>query len=373
MNSSEEQLHSIALTLIPGIGRVGAKRLVEGMRSAVDVFRRRAELPSLFPDIGPRVLKALDCPEAFARAEREMEFLSRNHVRCLTWNDADYPSRLRECADAPVALFYKGSADLNALRVINMVGTRKATAYGAQLCSIFLRELKDLCPDVLVVSGLAYGIDICAHREALAHGLPTVGVLAHGLDRIYPDAHRSVATDMVRGNGGLLSEFFSGTQPDRYNFIGRNRIVAGMADATIVVESAEKGGSLITAELAGSYHRDCFAFPGRVTDEYSKGCNLLLRDNKASLLLAAEDLVQAMRWDVGTAARKTEAVQRSLFVDLTEEERHIATLLEKEENSQLNMLAMAAGMPVQKVNALLFELEMKGVVRASAGNVYRLL
>ena len=201
---------------------------------------------------------------------------------------------------------------MNALHIINMVGTRHATDYGTQLCTTFLRDLKTLCPDVLVVSGLAYGIDINAHRSALDNDLPTVGVLAHGLDRIYPSLHRKTAVEML-DKGGLLTEFPVGTTPDKHNFISRNRIVAGMCDATIVVESAAKGGSLITAELAESYHRDCFAFPGRVTDEYSKGCNQLIRDSKASLLLSAEDLVEAMGWTLDSHPAKVENVQRSLY------------------------------------------------------------
>jgi hypothetical protein len=253
-----------------------------------------------------------------------------------------------------------------------MVGTRHATGYGTQLCASFLHQLKALCPDVLVVSGLAYGIDIHAHREALANDLPTVGVLAHGLDRIYPYVHRKTAIDML-DNGGLLTEFLTETNPDRHNFVSRNRIVAGMCDATIVVESAEKGGSLITAELAEGYQRDCFAFPGRVADEYSKGCNQLIRDNKASMILSAEDFVSAMGWNTGSHPVKTENVQRSLFLDLSEEEQKIVSILAKQGSLQINTLVVEADIPVQKMSALLFELEMKGVVRVLAGGMYQLL
>ena len=281
MNSSEEeQIYSIALTMVPGIGHIGAKHLIDGMGNAVDVFRLRKEIPERIPEVSQRVIEALDCPQAVLRAEQEYEFIRKNRISCLSFHDEAYPSRLRECEDAPVVLFFKGNADLNSLHILNMVGTRNATDYGTQICASFLRDLKALCPGVLVVSGLAYGIDIHAHREALANELPTVGVLAHGLDRIYPHVHRKTAVDMLE-KGGLLTEFLSGTNPDRHNFISRNRIVAGMCDATIVIESAEKGGSLITAELAEGYHRDCFAFPGRMSDEYSKGCNRLIRDNKA--------------------------------------------------------------------------------------------
>ena len=373
MNSSEEeQIYSIALTMVPGIGHIGAKHLIDGMGNAVDVFRLRKEIQERIPEVSQRVIEALDCPQAVLRAEQEYEFIRKNRISCLSFHDEAYPSRLRECEDAPVVLFFKGNADLNSLHILNMVGTRNATDYGTQICASFLRDLKALCPDVLVVSGLAYGIDIHAHREALANELPTVGVLAHGLDRIYPHVHRKTAVDMLE-KGGLLTEFLSGTNPDRHNFISRNRIVAGMCDATIVIESAEKGGSLITAELAEGYHRDCFAFPGRMGDEYSKGCNRLIRDNKASLLLSAEDFVQAMGWNMQTTLSEKVSVQRSLFIELSEEEQKIVAILEKLGNLQINSLVVEADIPVNKMTALLFELEMKGVIRVLAGGMYQLL
>lgn len=368
----EEQIYSIALTMIPGVGHIGAKRLVEGMGSATDVFRLRNELTLRIPEVSERVANALNNPQAIARAEQELEFVQKNRLRCLTFYDEAYPSRLRECEDAPIVLFFKGNADLNALRIINMVGTRHSTDYGTQLCATFLRDLKALCPDVLVVSGLAYGIDIHAHRSALDNDLLTVGVLAHGLDRIYPSVHRKTAVDMLE-KGGLLTEFPIGTNPDKYNFVSRNRIVAGMCDATIVVESASKGGSLITAELAEGYHRDCFAFPGRSTDECSKGCNQLIRDNKASLLLSAEDFVQTMGWCSESFAHKAAGIQRDLFPDLSEEERQIVDILAERGNLQINSLIVETDIPVHKISALLFELEMKGVVRVLAGGMYHLL
>ena len=373
MNSSEEeQIYSIALTMVPGIGHIGAKHLIDGMGNAVDVFRLRKEIPERIPEVSQRVIEALDCPQAVLRAEQEYEFIRKNRISCLSFHDEAYPSRLRECEDAPIVLFFKGNTDLNSLHILNMVGTRNATDYGTQICASFLRDLKALCPDVLVVSGLAYGIDIHAHREALANELPTVGVLAHGLDRIYPHVHRKTAVDMLE-KGGLLTEFLSGTNPDRHNFISRNRIVAGMCDATIVIESAEKGGSLITAELAEGYHRDCFAFPGRMGDEYSKGCNRLIRDNKASLLLSAEDFVQAMGWNMQTTLSEKVSVQRSLFIELSEEEQKIVSILEKLGNLQINSLVVEADIPVNKMTAILFELEMKGVIRVLAGGMYQLL
>lgn len=372
MSTDEERIYSIALTQIPGVGHIGAKRLVDGMGSATDVFRYHTELPDRLPGVNRAVVAALDSPQALKRAEQEYEFARNNRISCFTLADEDYPSRLRECDDAPVVLFFKGKANLNALHIINMVGTRNATDYGKHICVSFLQELQMQCPDVLVVSGLAYGIDINAHRSALSVELPTVGVLAHGLDRIYPSLHRKTAIDMLR-QGGLLTEFLSGTNPDKHNFISRNRIVAGISDATIVVESAAKGGSLITADIAGSYHRDCFAFPGRVTDEYSKGCNQLIQDNKAVLLESASDFVKAMGWDSDLKSVKPETVQRNLFPDLSAEELRIVDILGKLGDLQINALMVQADIPINKISAILFELEMKGVIRVLAGGVYQLL
>lgn len=367
--STDERICSIALTLCPGIGSVIAKRLVEGVGSAVEVFRRRRDLDKLLTGVGPSTMAALDTPAAFARAEQEMAFAEKNRIACLTFKDEAYPSRLRECDDAPAYLFFKGNADLNRLHVINLVGTRQATETGRRFCNNFLADLARLCPDALVVSGLAYGIDICAHRAALANGLSTVGVLAHGLDRIYPASHRKTAIEML-ANGGLLTEYLTGTQPDRYNFISRNRIVAGMCDATLVIESAEKGGSLITAALANDYQRDCFALPGRFDDPASQGCNRMIQANKASLLLNAEELVKSMNWG---ATPKPDSVQRQLFPDLSDEETCIVRLLNLRGDLHINTLVVEANIPVGRMSALLFELEMKGVVKAMVGGKYHLL
>ena len=369
MNSSEEeQIYSIALTMVPGIGHIGAKHLIDGMGNAVDVFRLRKEIPERIPEVSQRVIEALDCPQAVFRAEQEYEFIRKNRISCLSFHDEAYPSRLRECEDAPVVLFFKGNADLNSLHILNMVGTRNATDYGTQICASFLRDLKALCPDVLVVSGLAYGIDIHAHREALANELPTVGVLAHGLDRIYPHVHRKTAVDMLE-KGGLLTEFLSGTNPDRHNFVSRNRIVAGMCDATIVVESAAKGGSLITADLADGYHRDCFAVPGRVTDAASIGCNRLIRDNKAALVQSAEEFVKTMGWASAEPAAKAAGIQRNLFPELTDEEELVVRILTHQGDLHINALVVEADIPVNRMSTLLFELEMKGMVKVLVGGV----
>ena len=367
----EEQLYSLALTRIPGLGLIGAHRLLETVGSATTVFKEARHLDELAPGISIRLKEALNCPDILRLCEAELKFTEKNQIRCLTLQDENYPSRLRECDDAPLVLFYRGNADLNRLHVINMVGTRHATEYGKDICLHFLRDLYELVPDVLVVSGLAYGIDIHAHRAALQFGLDTVGVLAHGLDRIYPTVHRHTAIEML-SHGGLLTEFPSGTNPDRQNFIKRNRIVAGISDATIVVESAAKGGSLITADIAESYQRDIFAFPGRIGDEFSAGCNNLIRNNRAALLQNAEELVKALSWD--TVAQRPQVIQRELFLDLSPEEEIVYNLLQKqEEGMQINTLVVNANIPINRMTSILFEMEMRGIIRALAGGVYRLI
>lgn len=368
--NEKELLATMALGMIPGIGLISARKLKDCMGTAEAIFAQRKELATLVPGISARIIEALDAPEAFERAKQELEFVQKHNIECLCFDDEAYPSRLRECSDAPLLLFYKGNVPLNQQRVINLVGTRHATEYGRRLCTQFINELKELCPDVLIVSGLAYGIDICAHRAALANGMNTVGVLAHGLDRMYPSQHRETAACMTH-QGGLLTEFMSHTSPDRQNFVKRNRIVAGISDATIVVESAAKGGALITAELATDYNRECFAFPGAVGAPYSEGCNNLIRNNGATLLQNAEEFVQAMQWGEAPA-KKT--VQRELFPDLTDEEQTVVKYLkDSPEGMQINTLTVRTGLAVNKLCSLLFELEMKGVVTPLAGGSYRLL
>ena len=367
----DELLYLLALTRLPGLGIIGAHQLLRCVPNATYLFQNRNNLKKEIPSLSPRLLQALDCPDVLRQCEAELNFADKNKIACLTANDTDYPSRLRECDDAPLVLFYKGNADLNRLHVVNLVGTRNATNYGKEICERFIKDLKELLPDTLIVSGLAYGIDIAAHRAPLLQGLPTVGVLAHGLDRIYPAVHRKTAAEMIE-QGGLLTEFMSGTTPERQNFIKRNRIVAGMCDATIVVESAEKGGALITADIAESYNRECFAFPGRISDPYSAGCNHLIQNNRASLLLDAEGLVKAMNWNAVPV--KPVAIQRQLFVDLSPEEETIVQQLQQHSDGlQINTLIVTTNIPINRMSSLLFELEMKGILRTYAGGMYKLI
>ncbi|WP_294588983.1 DNA-processing protein DprA [uncultured Phocaeicola sp.] len=370
---SEETLYTLALTHIPGLGLIGAHHLLHATGNATILFTQTNSLPDLLPGITPRILEALKThgDEALRWAETELAFVEKNQITCLCLQDESYPSRLRECDDAPIVLFYRGTANLNSMHIINLVGTRNATEYGKEICRNFIHDLKQLLPDILIVSGLAYGIDIQAHRSALEYGFDTVGVLAHGIDRIYPATHRQTAVQMLQ-QGGLLTEFPTGTNPDKQNFVKRNRIIAGISDATIVVESAEKGGALITADIAESYHRDCFAFPGRIDAPYSAGCNQLIQNNRAALLQNATDLVKAMNWDLQATA--PEAIQRQLFPDLSEEESNICQLLGKHPKGlQINTLVVESNIPINRITSILFELEMKGMIRTLAGGMYRLL
>ncbi len=351
-----ETLHTIALSNLRGVSASVARRLYEEHGSARAVFESG-------------VLADKNWQESMRRAEVELEFCEKKSVRVLCRHDADYPLRLRQCDDAPLMLFYRGNADLNAQRIISVVGTRHVTEYGKDLCRKFCEDLPALLPDVLIISGLAYGVDIHAHRSALRNGLPTVAVLAHGLDRIYPSLHRDTAKEML-GQGGLLTEHMTQTNPDKGNFVRRNRIVAGMADATVVVESAAKGGALITARLAQDYNRDVFAFPGRVGDQYSEGCNRLIRFNGAGLITSALDFVEAMNWE---KIKPKEPVQRELFPDLTPQEEIICRLLLGNDGKPINQIVVESNIPVGMVFSLLCGLELKGVVKQLVGGRYRLL
>jgi DNA processing protein len=278
---------------------------------------------------------------------------------------------MKECIDAPIILYFRGNADLNAEKIVSIVGTRKASGYGREITEKLLYDFANAYPETLIVSGLAYGIDICSHKAALSNHLPTAGVLAHGLDRIYPDVHRNIAVEMLK-HGGLLTDFMSETNPDRQNFVKRNRIVAGISDCTIVIESAEKGGALITASIADAYNKDVFAVPGKVTDNYSSGCNALIKYRKAALVTCADDVFRELCWDKAKGGKKT-AIQKTLFVELTSDEQALTDLLAKTESMQLNTLCVESNMPVAKLASLLFELEMKGVVRCMPGGLYRLI
>ena len=373
--SSQELLNTAILTRLSYYHLNTMAELYRQLGSATAIVEQRKELRTLFPGLPRKISEALsDIDAVRKRAEEELEYAERHGITVLTPLDDGYPRRLKECDDAPLMLFYKGTADLNATHIINIVGTRHSTPYGQDLIRRFVADLRTLCPDVLIVSGLAYGIDICAHRQALDNGLATIGVLAHGLDDLYPTAHRDTANRMV-AQGGLLTEFMTRTNADKLNFVRRNRITAGISDACVLVESAAKGGGLITTRISKDYNRDVFAFPGPVGAPYSEGCNRLIRDNGAALITSAEDLVRAMGWeqDALLAQARRQGIERQLFPDLSADEQKVVDVLQKNNDLQLNIISVKCALPVGTVTSLLFTLEMKGVVKAFAGGTYHLI
>ena len=358
-------IYEIALTLIPKIGDVQGKKLVAYCGGVEAVFREKRKNLLKIPGVGQSIANSLNRKEVFARAEKEMGFIRQYQVSPLFYLDPDYPDRLKHCEDGPMLLYFKGKAHLSQKRILSIVGTRMPTDYGKQLCGQIVQGLAE--QGVLIVSGLAYGVDTAAHRASLAAGLPTVGVLAHGLDQIYPFVNRPLAEKMV-GNGGLLTEFTSQTKLNRDYFPRRNRIIAGMADATLVIESALKGGALITAEIANSYSRDVFAIPGRTTDPKSSGCNQLIKSNKAGLVQSAEDICFMMGWD---QSPHPVHVQQKLFTEMSEEERKIFSIIESSKETDIDGIYLNSGMTASKVAAILLKLEFDGLVRSLPGKRYK--
>jgi DNA processing protein len=301
-----DNLHyRIGITLIKGIGNSLAKNLIAYIGSEEGIFKESQKNLAKIPGIGEVLSHEIANADVLKRAEQEVEFIIKNKIVPFYFTDREYPFRLKECADAPIIIYTRGNCSLNDGRFIGLVGTRNATETGKDNCRKLIQDIAQQLPNAIIVSGLAYGVDICAHKTAVECGLPTIGVVGHGLDRIYPAVHRPTAVKMVE-NGMLLTEYLSGTNPDRQNFVQRNRIIAGLCDATVVVESAVRGGALITAEVANDYSRDVFAFPGRVGDEWSAGCNALIKNNKASLIESADDIMHIMNWEKQTVAKPSE-------------------------------------------------------------------
>ncbi len=365
----------MALTRLTNFNYQQALELYKTVGSAQLLYEHRNEIGDIVKEASPTLMQALqNWDDAMKRADFELHYMQEHSIRGLVLGDDDYPQRLYECPDAPLVLYYIGNCDLNQTKIVSIVGTRQMTVYGQDLIRHFVSDLKRHCSNLLIVSGLAYGVDIYAHREALTNGYETVGVLAHGLDQIYPYRHRETAAQMVN-HGGLLTEFMTQTNADKVNFVRRNRIVAGCSDATIVIESAAKGGSLITAEIAQSYDRAIFAFPGSVYSPFSEGCNHLIRDNVAGLITNAGDFVMAMGWDIDVQRRQalTAGIERELFPDLTADEQKIVSLLQQTNDLQMNILSVKTGIPIGQLTAVLFQLEMKGVIKPFAGGMYHLL
>jgi len=358
-------VHKIGLTLIKSVGHITAKNLLGHFGSAEFVFSATLKQLMEIPGVGPVTAAEIVNNNALKLAADQIRFLEKHKIEVLFFGDENYPRRLMECFDAPILLYFRGSVNLNHPRIVSIVGTRKATDYGRYLC----RQLAEVLAayDVLIISGLAYGIDVTAHKESLLYNIPTVGVLAHGLDRIYPQLHHAVAQKMVY-NGGLVTEFPLKTNPDKENFPKRNRIIAGLADATIVVEATLKGGALITADIANSYDRDVYAFPGRVNDEYSEGCNFLIKTSRAALINHAKDFVYYMGWD---SVVSKPVMQIQLPLGLSKEEQQITEILQVS-SARIDELGIKIGINQSKLAMHLLNLEMQGILIALPGKVYKL-
>ena len=354
--------------MIPGIGGILARNLIAYVGSIEGIFSEPLKSLVKIPGIGEVNARRLKNDEVFKKAEKELRFIEKNNIQALFYSDKNYPRRLKNCVDAPLLIFTKGNLNLDEEKVISIVGTRNATDYGKNACENLIQQLAERNYKILIVSGLAYGIDIHAHKSALKYQLPTVGVVAHGLDKLYPSLHADVAGKMM-DNGGLVTDFPSGTKIDPPNFVRRNRIIAGLADATLVVESAEKGGALITAEIAMSYNRDVFAFPGRIGDLYSKGCNQLIRNNGATLIETIDDLEYFMGWEKETNEK---VIQSSLFTELNPDEEKLVALLQKGGEMFIDQISAEMALPVSRTSAMLLNLEFKNVLVALPGKMYKL-
>lgn len=354
----------LALQNVEGVGDIIAKKLIAHCGTAEEVFRAKSSTLARIDGVGTVLASKFRKTAPLTAAEKEAAFIEKQAVSVLPFYADTYPDRLKHCLDGPLLLFGTGNIALRNRHVISIVGTRQITPYGVDCCR---RLIADLAPlDPVIVSGFAYGVDIVAHQAALEHGLQTIGVLAHGLDRIYPAVHRKY-WEKMKTTGGFLTEFRSGNDPERENFVKRNRIVAGMAEATVVIESAEKGGSLITANIANDYNRDVFAVPGRITDKYSQGCNLLIKTQRANALTSAADLVYLLGWDVASSSKP---VQKQLFVELQGEEKTVYDFLSANGKELLDIIALECGFPIHKTSSLLLGMELKGVVRPLPGKLF---
>ncbi len=363
---SNDLLYQIALTLVPGVGPKTAAALLQHFGTAEEIFQAAPQQIKRVEGIGGTKAGLMKNPDILRQAAAEMEFAAKHDIRCLFITDPDYPYRLKHCNDAPVLLFCKGNANLNASKTVAVIGTRKNTPYGQELCEALIDGLKAY-NDLLIVSGMAYGIDAIAHKKCVKEDIPTTGVLAHGLDRIYPYAHKSLADEMC-GCGGLLTEFPSGTKPDKVNFPVRNRIVAGMSDVVVVVESDLKGGAVITAYLAAGYNREVAAFPGRVHDPRSQGCHMLIRKNIAAMITCTDDLADLMGWQACTPFR---TVQQELLTVLTPEQQTIMDIFRSKETLHTDELQQQTAMNSSLLAATLLSLEMQGILKSLPGKYYR--
>jgi DNA processing protein len=362
--------HLIALSLIPGVGSLTARQLIAGLGSAEAIFEESLDNLRKISGIGPWLAENIKKEDYLAVAEDVLEFNEKYKIREFSFLDDAYPKRLKECEDAPLVLYQKGEALKESQVLVSIVGTRNATEYGKHHCREIVAGLKERGIDPVIVSGLAYGIDACAHKAALEFGLQTIAVLGHGLDKIYPAQHKNLAKRIVE-SGSLMTEFGANTVTSRSNFKSRNRIVAGLSDLTIVVESAAKGGSLITADIAFSYDREVMAVPGRIGDDKSAGCNYLIKTNKASMLESVDDIIYQMNWDEGLAQKKS--IQLDMFNQLTEEQRQLYDWLKEHKDSTIDDIVKHSGIDKSLIPSLLLDLEFTNLVKPMPGKIYKLI
>lgn len=363
--TKNELIAILRLQNIPNIGDITAKKLIAYCGSPMAIFSDKMNHLRKIEGIGEKTIQRLLHPRHYEAAVREYEYITQNNIEYTYFNDESYPSNLKHCVDGPLLLFKRGNIRLAEKRIISVVGTRNITGYGIAFCEQFIEEIAPLNP--VIVSGFAYGVDICVQREAFKKNLQTIGCLAHGLNQVYPKQHTGFARKIL-SNGGFFTEFWSNSNPERENFLRRNRIIAGLSEATIVVESAEKGGSLVTADIAQSYNRDVFAVPGRTEDKYSIGCNNLIRQQKAHLISSAADLIYLLDWDV--ECKEIPPIQKQLFVSLDKTEEMIYNYLQKEGNQHLDSIAIACSLPIFRTTSTLLKMEMKGVVRPLQGKLF---
>lgn len=364
-----ELYYTLALLKIEGVGDIVAKKLINHCGSAEQVFSSKTDFLKRIDGVGEILIKNLKNTTVFDLAKKEIDFIKTNAITVTSYKEDLYPTKLKHCIDGPVLLFSSGNINWDNQKIISIVGTRKITGYGVEFCRKLIEDLAPFNP--IIVSGFAYGVDITAHKFALENNLQTVGVLAHGLNQIYPAAHKKYVAKMEQ-NGGFVTEFWSSSNPDRENFVKRNRIVAGIAEATLVIESAEKGGSLITANLANEYNRDVFAVPGRSTDVYSQGCNLLIKTQRANLFTSATDLVYMLNWDIPNT-KKEKSIQKQLFIELTPEEQKVYDYLQKNGKQLLDIVALDCDFPVFKISSILLNMELKGVIRPLPGKMFEVV
>lgn len=360
-------MYKIGLTMIKGVGSLTAKALVSYLGSEEAIFHERPANLAKIPGIGKVLASQICDPAVLDRAKRELEFVRKNNIDILFYTEDDYPLRLKECKDSPLLLYKRGDCDLNVQKTIGIVGTRKMTSYGRSVCESIVSDLAEKHHDLLIVSGLAYGVDICAHKKALGCGLKTAGVMGHGHNMLYPQIHKSVADKMLL-QGCLLSEYNTSQPIDRNNFVARNRVIAGLCDVTIVIESAAKGGALLTADFANSYNRDVCAVPGSVGLPYSVGCNNLIKENRAALVECAADIEALMNWDMDQSNRKP--FQVDLFHELSEQEQHVINLLQEHKTLHINTIAKLMKLPSKELSPILLEMEFRSLINCQPGGVY---